>query len=241
MSTKAIRVLLIEDHGIVREGLKLILQGIPDVEVVGEAADGRTGVRLFEQLAARDGVDVVVTDLGLPDISGLEVTRQVKARHPATRVMILTMHNDNEHIRGMIEIGVDGYLLKQSAGQELGEAIHAVARGETVLAPEVTRWLMSNFRRGQERQRQVDPVTERERQVLRLLAEGATSKEIAQRLGLSTKTVENHRARILEKLGAANTVAAIGLAYQQGLIDAADVSDGMTGGDVRPPRGRARD
>ena len=119
----------------------------------------------------------------------------------------------------MIEICADGYLLKQSAAQELAEAICAVARGETVLSPQVTRWLMTRFRSDRERERLIEAVTERERQILRLLADGATSKEIAQRLGLSTKTVENHRARILEKLGASNTVAAIGLAYQQGLID----------------------
>ena len=235
MDDRRLRVLLIEDHGIVREGLRLILHNTRDIEVVGEAADGRTGMGLFERLAADSGVDVVVTDLGLPDVSGLEITRQIKARHPGTRVLILTMHNDPEHIRGMIEIGADGYLLKQSAAQELAEAICAVARGETVLSPQVTRWLMTRFRSDQERERLIDAVTERERQILRLLADGATSKEIAQRLGLSTKTVENHRARILEKLGASNTVAAIGLAYQQGLIDRTE-QDAV--GAARTSRGR---
>ena len=213
-----IRVLLIEDHGIVREGVKLILQGAPNIEIVGEAVAGDQGVRLFERLVATDGVDVVVTDLGLPDISGLEVTRRIKALRPQTRVLLLTMHADDEHIRGMLEQGADGYLLKQAAGQELVEAITVVARGETFLSPMVARRLMTHAQRGRERERYSALLTEREREILALLAEGATSKEIAQRLRLSTKTVENHRANILDKLGVANTAAAIGLAYQQGLI-----------------------
>ena len=215
-----VRVMLVEDHGIVREGLRLILQRAPDIEVLGEAGDGLGGVRLFENLLARDGegVDVVVTDLGLPDISGLEVTRRIKALRPATRVLLLTMHADDEHIRGMMEIGADGYLLKQSAAQELSAAIHTVARGETVLSPVVARRLMTQLQRGRERERRTDLLTDRERQVLALLAEGSTSKEIAQGLGLSTKTIENHRARILEKLGVANTAAAVSLGYHQNLI-----------------------
>ena len=213
-----IRVLLIEDHGIVREGVKLILDGAPNIEVVGEAVEGDQGVRLFERLAATDGVDVVVTDLGLPGISGLEVTRRIKALRPQARVLLLTMHADDEHIRGMLEQGADGYLLKQAAGQELVEAITVVARGETFLSPMVARRLMTQVQRGRERERYSALLTERERELLALLAEGATSKEIAQRLGLSVKTVENHRANILDKLGVANTAAAIGLAYQQGLI-----------------------
>ena len=189
-----IRVMLIEDHGIVREGLKLILGGAPDIAVVGDAADGAGGVRLFEHLSATGGVDVVVTDLGLPDISGLEVTRRIKALRPETRVLMLTAYSDDEHIRGMMETGADGYMLKHSAAQELPEALRTVMRGETVLHPLVARRLMTQLQRGRERERRAELLTDRERQVLGLLVEGSTSKEIAQRLGLSTKTVENHRA-----------------------------------------------
>jgi DNA-binding NarL/FixJ family response regulator len=206
----------------VREGLKRILHDAPDIEVVGDAAEGREGVRLFARYSLDDAeggpVDVVVTDLSLPDIAGLEVVRRVKELRPAVRVLILTMHADDEYIRGMLEIGADGYLLKSAASHELAAAIRMVARGEMVLSPAVTRRLMSQFRSRRERDDHAALLTDRERQVLNALAEGATSKELAQRLGLSTKTVENHRSRILEKLGVANTAAAINLAAQRGLL-----------------------
>jgi DNA-binding NarL/FixJ family response regulator len=216
-----IRVILVEDHAMVREGLKLILQQAPDIAVLGEAGDGAGGLQLLQRLAAEGGVDVLVTDLGLPDLGGLEVTRRAKALLPGLRVLLVTMYTGEEHIRGMLDAGADGYLLKQSAAQELPAAIRVVARGETALSPSVARLLLKQVQRGRERERHGDNLTERERQVLGALAEGRTSKEIAARLVLSTKTVENHRARILEKLQVANTAAAIGLAYQQGLVDTA--------------------
>jgi two-component system, NarL family, response regulator NreC len=166
-------------------------------------------------------VDVLVTDLGLPDLGGLEVARRAKALVPGLRVLLVTMYTGEEHVRGMLDAGADGYLLKQAAGRELPAAIRAVARGETALSPSVARLLLTQVRRGRERERHGDVLTARERQVLGALAVGQTSKEIAGRLGLSTKTVENHRTRILHKLGAANTAAAVQLAYQQGLVDAA--------------------
>ncbi len=222
MTNRPIRVILVEDHGIVRAGLKLILHHEPDIDVVGDAAEGREGVNLFARYSLDDAmggpVDVVVTDLGLPDIGGLEVVRRVKELRPAVRVLILTMYADDEHIRGMLESGADGYLLKSAASHELAAAIRTVARGEVAISPVVARRLMSQFQRRREQERYATILTERERQVLNLLAEGATSKELAQQLGLSTKTVENHRSRILEKLGVANTAAAINLAAQHGLL-----------------------
>lgn len=217
-----VRVILIEDHGIVREGLKRILHDEADIEVVGDAAEGREGVRLFARYSLDDApggpVDVVVTDLSLPDIAGLEVVRRVKELRSTVRVLILTMHADDEYIRGMLDIGADGYLLKSAASHELAAAIRTVARGEMVLSPAVTRRLMSQFRSRRERDHHAALLTDREREVLNFLAGGATIKELAQRLGLSTKTVENHRSRILEKLGVANTAAAINLAAQRGLL-----------------------
>ena len=218
MEKERIGVLLIEDHGMVREGLKLILERTPHIEVRGEAAAGLDGVRLFERLAPEGDVDVVVTDLGLPDISGLEVTRRVKSAWRDARVLLLTMHEDDEHVRGMLDTGADGYLLKQSAAGELAGAIEVVARGEIFLSPAVARRLLTQVQQGREREHYAGLLTDREREVLALVAEGATSKEIAQALNLSTKTVENHRANILGKLGVTNTAAAIGLAYQHGLI-----------------------
>ncbi len=212
-----IRVLLIEDHHLVREGVKLLLTREPDMAVAGEAADGEAGLRLFARLAADEAVDVVVSDVGLPGLDGLELARRAKALAPATPVVLLTMHDGDAYLRGMLEVGADGYVLKQTTAQDLCAAIRAVMRGEPGLAPAVAGRLLRLLRQGEGRGRTVDALSGREREVLGLLAAGLTSKEVARRLGLSPKTVENHRARVLEKLGAANT-AAIGLAHQQGLL-----------------------
>ncbi len=223
MTDGNIRVLLIEDQRIVREGLKLMLHPAPDIEVVGEAHDGASGLRLHERLATSEGVDVVVTDLGLPDIDGQEVVRRIKEQRPATRILVLTMLSGDGHVRGVIESGAEGYLLKQSSSEELLAAIRAVARGEAALSPIIARWLMAQQRqRSTDRGSAIGLLSEREQQILSLLATGATSKEVAHKLALSTKTVSNHRARIITKLGVANTAAAISLAIKQGLIDAAD-------------------
>ena len=216
-----IRVLLIEDHQLVREGVKLLLELEPDLAVVGEAADGEEGLRLVARLAAERAVDVVVADIGLPGLDGLELARRAKALAPEVPVVLLTMHDEDEYLRGMLDAGADGYVLKQSTAQDLCAAVRAVMRGEPGLSPAVAGRLLRLLRRGEPRARPVDVLSGRERQVLGLLAAGLTSKEVAQRLGLSVKTVENHRARILEKLDAANTAAAIGLAHRQGLLDGA--------------------
>ncbi len=214
-----IRALLIEDHRLVREGLRLLLEREPGLAVAGEATDGEEGVRLVARLAADGAVDVVVTDIGLPGLDGLEVTRRVKALAPGMPVVLLTMHEGDAYLRGMLEAGADGYVLKQTTGQELCGAIRAVMRGEPGLSPAVAGRLLRLLRAGEPRGRATDTLSGREREVLGLLAEGATSKELAGRLGLSVKTVENHRARILEKLGTANTAAAVGFAHQHGLLD----------------------
>jgi two-component system, NarL family, response regulator NreC len=217
--TQTISVILIEDHTIVREGLKLILAQLSGVRLQGAAATGTEGVRLFESLLRQGQAPaVVISDLGLPDFSGIEVTQRIKALCPEVHVLLLSMHADPEHISGILEHGVDGYLLKQSSPAELADGIQAVARGEMVLSPSVARRLFNHMQRRIQRDETVDSLTEREREVLALLAKGYSSKEIAREFGLSIKTVGNHRTRILEKLGAANTPEAIGMAYQLGLI-----------------------
>jgi DNA-binding NarL/FixJ family response regulator len=217
MVDQRIRVVLIEDHGVVRDGLRLILEQLEDIELVDVAADGRQGVRLVERLGPGE-VDVLVTDIGLPGLDGMEVTRRVKLFSPSTHVLALTMHADDEHIRGLMDVGADGYLLKHAASEELADAIRAVARGETVFSPAVARRLATQVQRERQQQRLSTLLTLREREVLSLLAQGATSKDVARRLSMSAKTVENHRARILTKLGVANTPAAIKLAVQQHLL-----------------------
>ena len=216
-----IRVLLVEDHHLVREGVKLLLTREPDMVVAGEAADGEAGLRLVARLAAEGAVDVVVSDIGLPGIDGLEVVRRAKALAPGLPVVLLTMHDGDAYLRGMVEAGADGYVLKQTTGRDLCAAIRAVARGEPWVAPAVAGRLLRLLGLDQQRGRAAEALSGRERQVLGLLAGGATSKEAARRLGLSAKTVENHRARILAKLGVANTAAAIGLAHRHGLLAAA--------------------
>jgi len=220
MTASKIRTLLIEDHAIFRQGVRLILEATPDIVVVGEASSGEEGLRLLARLA--DGVDVVITDLVLPDISGLEVIQRVKAQAKDVHVLLLTLYADDEHIRGMIAAGADGYVLKQVAVEELITAIRTVMRGETALSPLVARRMMQQLQQGRERDRQLDALSARERQVLTHLAQGLTSKEIAQELGLSVNTIDNHRARLLSKLNVNNTAAAIRLATRQGLIAPSD-------------------
>jgi two-component system response regulator NreC len=222
MLTKKIRVILIDDHSIVRAGLKLLLRDDPDIEVVGDAANGRDGIRLFERISRGEmpggPIDVVVTDLSMPDIGGMEVIRQVRRLRPEVRILILSMHSDDEYIQALFDLGADGYLLKQAAPNELAEAIHTIARGEMALSPSITRRLMTKMHNQRNNQKVAMLLSERERQVLNLMATGITSKELAHELGLSTKTVENHRSRILSKLGVANTAAAINVAAQKGLL-----------------------
>lgn len=224
MSPPPYRVLLIEDQQLVREGLRLILQSEDDIIVVGEATTGAVGLQLHEQLVALNGVDLVVTDLGLPDLSGAEVVRRIKERHPATGVLALSVLSGATEIREVVEAGADGYLLKHSSAEELRDAVRIIAQGGgSVLSPPIARALMAL-----QRERPLDhseltiTLSEREHQILSLLAGGATSKEIAQRLKLSIKTISNHRGRIITKLGTTNTASAVIVAYQQGLITPPD-------------------
>jgi DNA-binding NarL/FixJ family response regulator len=218
-ATDAIEVILIEDHTIVREGLKLIISQVSDIRLLGDTATGAEGLALFNRLMHRgQPVDVVITDLGLPDISGIEVARQIKEHSPQTAILILSMHADPEHVASILDAGVDGYLLKQATPSELTDGIRAVAQGGMALSPVIARRLVNHVQRQKDDEASRQSLTERELQVLTMLAQGATSKEIALDLVLSVKTVENHRARILEKLDAVNTAAAIGRAYELGLM-----------------------
>jgi two-component system response regulator NreC len=215
MTTRAagpVRVLLVDDHPVLRDGLRLVLTEGGEIAVVGEAATGREAIRLAAELAP----DVAVLDLGLPDVSGLDVTRAIRAEWPAIRILIVTMHDEEEYVLGVLEAGADGYLLKQSPGAELRAAVLRIAAGERVLHPTALQALIA--RATTRAATPVEALSEREREVLQLLADGGTSKEIAAALGLRPKTVENHRARILDKLGAANSAAAVRAAVARGLI-----------------------
>lgn len=212
-----IRVLLAEDHTIVRKGLRALLEGVASIEVVGEAADGREALAQVEQSPA----DVVLMDLTMPGLSGLEATRQIKERFPQVRVLVLTMHADEEYIFQVLRAGASGYLVKQAAPEELVAAIHAVYQGASFLSPTISKRVIDEYVRRAEEGVVTDPydkLTPREREVLQLIAEGHSNREIAEQLTISIKTVESHRAHLMEKLDLHNTAELTRYAIRKGLI-----------------------
>ncbi|HEX7177843.1 MAG TPA: response regulator transcription factor [Pyrinomonadaceae bacterium] len=200
MSVRKVRVLIAEDHVTMREGLKLILENEPDLEVVGEAADGREALRLARQLLP----DVALMDISMPGWGGLQATRGLQETCPQVRVLALTRHADYGYLTEMLRAGAKGYVLKQSPSAELIFAVRAVADGQTYLDPSVTAKVMGGYRRGRAKaagEEIGESVSEREEEVLRLIALGYSNKEIAARLCVSVKTVEAHKANGMHKLG----------------------------------------
>lgn len=217
--TPPIRVLVVDDHAVVREGVAALLRAEPDVEVVGEAADGETGVRLAAELAP----DVVVMDIGLPDLTGVEATRRLRALRPGIRVLALTVYEKDEYLEEMLRAGAAGYVLKKAAARDLVAAIRRVHRGEVALDPEMATGYV--LRRSLESAPPAPPpapprtsLSEREREVLRLIAEGYTNREIGRQLEISEKTVQTHRANIMSKLRVHNTAELLKEARRLGLI-----------------------
>lgn len=213
-----IRVLIVEGQGIVREGVRLLLGGAADIVVAGDVWDGAAALRAAARLAEGGGLDLVLTELALPDLDGAVLAARLKAAHPGLRVLFLALVPGDADIAALLDGPGDGVVLKQDVGGVLLAGIRAVMAGETYLSPAVARRFVRQVRRDRSRVRQTDRLSAREREVLGLLAAGDTSKGVAQALGLRTKTVENHRASILGKLGAANIAAAIRVAYEEGLL-----------------------
>ncbi len=213
-----IRVMLCDDHTILREGIRLLLNSQPDIEVVAEAVDGREAVD--KARAAKP--DVILMDIAMPLLNGLEATKQIRRDNPNARVLVLTMYESDEYVSQMLEAGAAGYVLKKVAGSELVYALRAVYQGEAFLYPSITKRLVEDYLRrvesGQERDT-FDGLTDREREVLQLIAEGHTNKEIADLLNLSVRTVQNHRAHIMEKLGMHDRGELIKYAIQKGIIE----------------------
>lgn len=210
---KKIRILLADDHVMVRQGFKMILAAQPDMEIVGEAGNGREAVELAEKLRA----DVVVMDVAMPDLNGIEATRRLAESSPRTRVLALSMHKDSVYVREILRAGARGYLLKDAFDRDLLSAVRAVAAGEGYLSPAVSDAVLSDYRR-----HVTDPLdllSSREREVLQLIAEGRTNKEIATVLKLSVYTVEAHRGRIMEKLNLHSVGELVRFALRHGLID----------------------
>lgn len=212
-----IRVLLVDDHTLFREGLRALLAAESDISVVGEAADGREAVEKVEALAP----DLVLMDIVMPRMDGLEATARIKQRHPAVRVLILSMYDDEEYVQEAIQAGASGYLLKGTAADDLIVAIREVHAGSSFLNPAVAAKLIEDYvrrvRGGQDATPE-DPLTAREREVLKLIVEGNTNREIADVLCLSRKTVESHRANIMRKLGLHDVTELVKYALRTGLI-----------------------
>jgi len=210
------RVVIADDHTIVRQGLRALLQGVKEIEVVGEAADGREAVRKVAALRP----DVIVLDISMPRMNGLEATERIVRESPRTRVVALTMHSSEEYVYSLLKAGARGFLLKESATSDLVEAIQAVRGGETYLHPSISRKVVDEYLKGPDpraRAGSPDGLTIRECGILRLIAEGQTSKEIAWLLDLSVKTVEAHRTRIMSKLRIHNVARLTRYAISRGI------------------------
>jgi DNA-binding NarL/FixJ family response regulator len=211
----AIRVLLADDHAILREGVRALLAPHADVEVVGEACNGREAIDAVERLDP----DIVVMDIAMPGLGGIEATIELKKLGKRAKVLILSQYEDREYVRRLLKIGVSGYILKKSAGAELVNAIRAVYRGGLVLDPEVARVAMeessSTAPGGSD---PYETLTDREKQVLKLVAEGGSNKEVAETLGISVKTAMSHREKVMEKLGVHNRTELVRLAIKRGVI-----------------------
>ncbi|HLB47248.1 MAG TPA: response regulator transcription factor [Anaerolineales bacterium] len=213
---KKTKVLIADDHTIVRSGVRLLLQAEPDIEVVGEALDGGQAVTMAESLRP----DVVLMDIAMPGTSGLEATRQIKSRFPEMCVLVLTMHRSDEYFFEMLKAGASGYILKGADTSELIGAIRTVARGEVFLYPAMAKELLRDYlSRLQESDSSGQPaLTPREKEILRLLAEGHSNKEIAEKLVVSPSTIHSHRTNLMKKLNLSSRYELIQYARQRGLI-----------------------
>ena len=208
-----IRILLAEDHVVVRQGIRRFLDREPDLEVVGEAGDGEEAVRLTTQVKP----DVLVMDVAMPKLNGIEATKRVKALCPATAVLALTAYDYDQYIFALMEAGAAGYLLKDVSGQELIDGIRAVHRGDSVLHPVVARKVMARFRESGGKPEEVRSLlTEREVEVLKRAARGMSNKEIAEELFLSVRTIEAQLASIFNKLGVGSRTEAVVYALKRG-------------------------
>lgn len=221
VGVKPIRVLLADDHTVVRQGIRSLLEAEPDIQVVGEASDGREAARFARELKP----DVVVMDLAMPEMDGLQATRQIKQETPQTQVLALTMHESDDYFFRVLQVGALGYVLKRAATSDLLAAVRAVARGEVFLYPAVAKKLVTDYIARAEGKAEpevrdtYESLTPREREILGLIAEGLSNREIAERLVLSLSTVQTHYVHIIEKLNLQSRAALIKFAIRKGLID----------------------
>lgn len=215
---KKIRVLVVDDHAIVRDGICALLSRAGDMEVVGEASNGEEAMEMTKKL----NPDVVLMDIAMPVLSGLEATRRICREMPGIRVLALTQYDDKEYVFPLIQAGALGFISKTSASSELTSAIRYVDRGESYLSPSVAKLMVDDYQHGAAMQAESDPygqLTDRERDVLKLVAEGYTTREIADMLVISPKTVEGHKSSLMSKLNVHNRIELVKYALRRGLID----------------------
>ena len=214
-----IRVLIADDHAILREGIRALLAFQADMEVVGEAADGSEAIEQCRRLHP----DIVLMDIAMPGLGGLEATLEIKKEDPRIKILVLTQYEDREYIRRFLKAGMSGYVLKKAVSSELATAIRAAYRGGLVLAPEVAREALEEFQERSALEESADPyemLTDREKEVLKLVAEGHSNKEVAETLGISVKTAMSHREHLMDKLQLHNRTDLIRFALRQGVIRA---------------------
>jgi two-component system response regulator NreC len=212
-----LRILLADDHTVVRQGLRKILEAKPHWEVVAEAADGREAVKQAEDVKP----DIAIVDVAMPLLNGIEAVRQIARKAPGTRVLVLSMHNDEAYVTQMLRAGAAGYLLKDSADVDLLQAVEAVASGKSFFSPAIARVIADDYVRQLEDRGASDRyelLSEREREIFQLIAEGKTNKEIAALLFLSPSTVDTHRSRIMEKLDVHSAAEIVLYAVRKGVI-----------------------
>ena len=218
---KPIRVLIVDDHALVRAGIRALLDKVPDVEVIGEAGDGREAL----QFALKDSPDVVLMDIAMAGLNGLEATRRIIEKIPAAHVIILSMYADEEYVWQALRSGAEGYLLKGATISELELAIKSVARGENYLSPPISRSVVLDYiNRAAGAPSQLEKLTSRQIEVLQLIAEGHTTKQIALTLKISIKTVESHRKELMTRLEVHDVASLVKLAVRLGLIRLDDVA-----------------
>jgi DNA-binding NarL/FixJ family response regulator len=213
-------ILIIDDHPLFREGLKVIIERDSHFEVVGEAGNGRQGLQLTKKLKP----DMIIVDISLPDLSGLQLTREIRTLFSKTRILIVSMHSKIDYIAEAFQAGANGYVVKESASEKLVQGLESIARGDYFLDSSVSHAVVENLMKSPLKEAKItdadyNTLTPREQEVMRLLAEGLSSKEVAEKLFISPKTVENHRANIMNKLDLHNTIELIRYAAKLGLID----------------------
>jgi len=213
------KVLLVDDHAIVREGVRMILSKEADIDVVGEAADGAQALDIVSKFRPQ----VVIMDISMPGMGGIEATHRIRTQYPEIQVLALTMHEDESYVFQLLRAGAAGYVLKRAAAQDLVQAVRAAAKGEAFLYPSVARKVVEDYLRrvetGEDRER-YDGLTAREKEILTLIAQGLSNQQIAEKLYISIKTVQTHRAHILEKLGLHDRTELVRYAIRKGLIEA---------------------